>query len=58
MSAEMAFSRLGVVPQITELGRQRQADLSVGGQPGLTGELQASQGYTVRCYLKIKLNIK
>jgi hypothetical protein len=31
---------------IPALGRQRQADLRVGGQPGLQSEFQDSQGYT------------
>ena len=33
-------------PLIPALGRQRQADFWVGGQPGLQSEFQDSQGYT------------
>jgi hypothetical protein len=33
-------------PLIPALGRQRQADFWVRGQPGLQSELQDSQGYT------------
>jgi hypothetical protein len=35
-----------VAPLIPALGRQRQADFSVRGQPGLQSEFQDSQGYT------------
>jgi hypothetical protein len=34
------------MPLIPALGRQRQADFSVRGQPGLQSEFQDSQGYT------------
>jgi hypothetical protein len=33
-------------PLIPALGRQRQADFEVQGQPGLQSEFQDSQGYT------------
>jgi hypothetical protein len=39
-------------PLIPALGRQRQADFSVGGQPGLQGEFQDSQSYTEKLCLK------
>jgi hypothetical protein len=34
------------MPLIPALGRQRQADFGVRGQPGLQSEFQDSQGYT------------
>jgi hypothetical protein len=34
------------MPLIPALGRQRQADFLVQGQPGLQSEFQDSQGYT------------
>jgi hypothetical protein len=34
------------MPLIPALGRQRQVDFWVRGQPGLQSEFQASQGYT------------
>jgi hypothetical protein len=34
------------MPLIPALGRLRQADFSVQGQPGLQSEFQDSQGYT------------
>jgi iron-sulfur cluster repair protein YtfE (RIC family) len=34
------------MPLIPALGRQRQADFCVGGQPGLQSEFQDSQSYT------------
>jgi hypothetical protein len=34
------------MPLIPALGRQRQADFQVQGQPGLQSEFQDSQGYT------------
>jgi hypothetical protein len=34
------------MPLITALGRQRQVDFWVRGQPGLQSEFQDSQGYT------------
>jgi hypothetical protein len=34
------------MPLIPTLGRQRQADFWVWGQPGLQSEFQNSQGYT------------
>jgi hypothetical protein len=37
---------------IPALGRQRQAEFWVWGQPDLQSELQDSQGYTERCCLK------
>jgi len=41
-------------PLIPALGRQRQADFWVRGQPGLQSEFQDSQGYTERPCLKKK----
>jgi hypothetical protein len=35
------------MPLIPALGRQRQVDFWVWGQPGLQSEFQDSQGYTV-----------
>jgi hypothetical protein len=46
-------------PSILALGRQRQADFWVPGQPGLQSEFQDSQGYTEKpCLKKTKQNIK
>jgi hypothetical protein len=42
------------IPLIPVLGRQRQANFWVQGQPGLQSELQDSQGYTEKPYLKKK----
>jgi hypothetical protein len=39
-------------PLIPALGRQRQADFRVSGQPGLQSESQDSQGYTEKPCLK------
>jgi hypothetical protein len=39
---------------IPALGRQRQADFWVWGQPGLQSEFQDSQGYTEKPCLKKK----
>jgi hypothetical protein len=39
---------------IPALGRQRQADFSVQGHPGLQSEFQDSQGYTEKPCLKNK----
>jgi hypothetical protein len=39
-------------PLIPALGRQRQADFWVRGQPGLQSEFQDSQGYTEKPCLK------
>jgi hypothetical protein len=39
-------------PLIPALGRQRQVDFSVQGQPGLQSEVQDSQGYTEKPCLK------
>jgi hypothetical protein len=39
-------------PLIPALGRQRQMDFCVRGQPGLQSELQDSQGYTEKFCLK------
>jgi hypothetical protein len=39
-------------PLIPALGRQRQADFWVWGQPGLQSEFQESQGYTEKPCLK------
>jgi hypothetical protein len=45
-------------PLIPALGRQRQADFWVRGQPGLQSKLQDSQGYTEKpCLKKKKKNI-
>jgi hypothetical protein len=41
-------------PLIPALGRQRQVDLWVWGQPGLQSEFQDSQGYTEKLCLKKK----
>jgi hypothetical protein len=41
-------------PLIPTLGRQRQADFWVRGQPGLQSEFQDSQGYTEKPCLKNK----
>jgi hypothetical protein len=44
-------------PLIPALGRQRQADFWVQGQPGLQSEFQDSQGYTEKpCLEKQKPN--
>jgi hypothetical protein len=46
-------------PLIPALGRQRQADFGVRGQPGLQSEFQDSQGYTEKpCLEKTKKNKK
>jgi hypothetical protein len=42
------------MPLIPALGRQRQADFWVRGQPGLQSEFQDSQGYTEKPCLKKK----
>jgi len=41
-------------PLIPALGRQKQADFWVRGQPGLQSEFQDSQGYTEKPCLKKK----
>jgi hypothetical protein len=41
-------------PLIPALGRQRQTDFWVQGQPGLQSEFQDSQGYTEKPCLKKK----
>jgi hypothetical protein len=41
-------------PLIPALGRQRQADFWVRGQPGLQSEFQDSQGYTEKPCLEEK----
>jgi hypothetical protein len=44
---------------IPALGRQRQADFRVRGQPGLQSEFQDSQGYTEKpCLKKTKTKTK
>jgi hypothetical protein len=43
-------------PLIPALGRQRQMDFQVRGQPGLQSEFQVSQGYTEKSCLKKKKN--
>jgi hypothetical protein len=46
-----------LTPLIPALGRQRQADFWVRGQPGLQSEFQDSQGYTEKpCLEKTKTN--
>ena len=40
------------MPLIPALGRQRQADFRVRGQPDLQSEFQDSQGYTEKPYLE------
>jgi hypothetical protein len=42
-------------PLIPELGRQRQADFWIQGQPGLQSEFQDSQGYTEKPCLENKM---
>jgi hypothetical protein len=42
------------MPLIPALGRQRQADFWVRGQPGLQSEFQDSQSYTEKPCLKNK----
>jgi hypothetical protein len=42
-------------PLIPVLGRQRQVNVSVQGQPGLEGEFQNSQGYTEKLCLEKKI---
>jgi hypothetical protein len=42
------------MPLIPALGRQRQADFWVRGQPGLQSEFQDSLGYTEKPCLKNK----
>jgi hypothetical protein len=43
-------------PLIPALGRQRQANFGVRGQPGLQSEFQDSQGYTEKPCLKKQNN--
>jgi hypothetical protein len=44
-------------PLIPALGRQRQVDFCVRGQPGLQSEFQDSLGYTEKpCFEKTKKN--
>jgi hypothetical protein len=46
------------MPLIPALGRQRQADFRVRGQPGLQSEVQDSQGYIEKpCLEKPKIII-
>ena len=45
-------------PLIPAIGRQRQADFGVRGQPGLHGEFQDSQGYTEKPCLEKTENKK
>jgi hypothetical protein len=40
------------MPLIPALGRQRQVDFLVRGQPGLQSEFQDSQGYTEKLCLE------
>jgi hypothetical protein len=44
------------MPLIPALGRQRQTDLWVRGQPGLQSEFQDSQGYTEKPCLEKQTN--
>jgi hypothetical protein len=45
------------MPLIPALGRQRQADFCVRGQPGLQSEFQNSQSYTEKpCLEKLKIS--
>jgi hypothetical protein len=44
------------MPLIPALGRQRQADFWVRGQPGLQSEFQDSLGYTEKPCLETKQN--
>jgi hypothetical protein len=46
------------MPLIPALGRQRQADFWVRGQPGLQSEFQDSQGYTEKPCLEKQNTIK
>jgi hypothetical protein len=46
------------MPLIPALGRQRQADFWVRGQPGLQSEFQGSQDYTEKPCLKKKTKNK
>ena len=47
------------MPLIPALGRQRQVDFWVQGQPGLQSDFQDSQGYTEKpCLKKPKIKIK
>jgi hypothetical protein len=47
------------MPLIPALGRQRQVDFWVQGQPGLQSEFQDSQGYTEKpCLEKTKNKTK
>jgi hypothetical protein len=46
------------MPLIPALGRQRQVDFRVRGQPGLQSEFQDSQGYTDKPCLEKKTNKK
>jgi iron-sulfur cluster repair protein YtfE (RIC family) len=46
------------MPLIPALGRQRQVDFWVWGQPGLQSEFQDSQGYKRNSVLKIQNNNK
>jgi hypothetical protein len=45
-------------PLIPELGRQRQVDFWVWGQPGLQSEFQDSQGYTEKPCLEKQTTTK
>jgi hypothetical protein len=46
------------MPLILALGRQRQADFWVQGQPGLQSEFQDSQGYTEKPCLETQNKTK
>jgi hypothetical protein len=44
------------MPLIPALGRQKQGEFWVRGQPGLQSKFQDSQGYTEKPYLENKIN--
>jgi hypothetical protein len=54
VKTDMSAGACWYTPLIPALGRQRQADLWVWGQPGLQSEFQDSQGYTEKPCLKKK----